>query len=105
MSRSFVTNLQRMLDENGTPVDALPLQARRLVEHLLPIITRVTTPPDPEPKSPLTCWNKIARRRCPGKIAAGIELEHMDIFWHCLSCGDHGTISHWENTRWDARHR
>lgn len=105
MSRSFISNLKTILDEHGAIIPSLPKQVRQLTEHLLPLVANVTEAPGIHVKETIVCWNKIGRKRCSGKIAAGIELHNLDILWHCLACGHHGSISHWQNTIWDGLHR
>ncbi|MGQ3891563.1 hypothetical protein [Legionella sp. CNM-4043-24] len=105
MSRSYISNFKILFDEHGNILPNLPRQVRQLTEQLLPLVANVSKTPDQGPKDVIVCWKKVARKRCAGKIAASIELSNLDIVWHCLVCGDHGSISNWQNTRWDGSHR
>jgi len=102
MSRSSISNLKILLDEHGAILPNLPKQVKTLTQHILPLIANVT---NAGATDIIPCWKKINRKRCPGKIAAGIELSNMDILWQCLVCGDHGSISNWQKTIWDGLHR
>lgn len=105
MSRNFVTNVTYFLDDKGSLRETLPRQARKLAETLGTIITSVTTKPNLSPKTRLTCWSTLRKKRCTGAIDASIELGTFAIIWHCLECGNHGSIYNWVNTIWDNGHR
>ena len=103
MSRSFITNMSHFLDEKGNIPQSLPKRAKQFAENLGAIVACVTA--QRSLGTMLACWNKINRKKCSGIIDAGIELGSFNIFWHCLECGDHGSISGWENTFWDGTYR
>lgn len=105
MSRSFVTNMMQFIDSDGSLLKSTPVRALRFTQRMLKIVAHVTEKPSEEPRPALLCWNKINRKCCPGKIDAGIDFRKLNILWHCLACGDHGLIYHWENTPWDGKHR
>ena len=105
MSRSYVNSMKHFLDEKGAISDTLPKPMKRLVEHLGLIVTYVSGEAPSSREISVSCWNIIKRKKCSGKIDAGIDLVTSQIFWHCLVCGDHGSIRHWEQTPWDGHHR
>jgi hypothetical protein len=105
MSRSFVTNLPHYLNESGVIASSLPKSTRHLVENLSHLVAWVTAQPSAVVRPKFSCWRNIKRKSCGGAIDASIELESFDIVWHCLGCGDHGVISHWQNSVWDGGHR
>lgn len=102
MSRAFNSNMKELLRTDTPPKSNKVL---RLTANLGSVIAYVTQAPQDRPKQALPCWNKIKRKACPGKIDAGIDLAKFDILWHCLACGDHGTIAQWEHTIWDGKNR
>jgi hypothetical protein len=105
MSRSFVTNMKYLLDKEGRIRESIPAPAKKLTEALGSIITFVTTRPA-DSATPFTpCWSTINRKRCKGRVDASIDLNFFDIVWHCLECGNHGSISQWQKTSWDRGHR
>lgn len=105
MSRSFITDMQHFIDEKGAIPESMPRQARQLAEKLGSIVACVTSQPSTLPKAVVSCWGKIKGKPCSGKIDAGIDLGSFNILWHCLKCGDNGSISNWEHTFWDDSHR
>ena len=105
MSRSFFTNIKEYTERKAANPDLISKQTQRLIDRLGTIITSVTEQPTTLPKTIISCWNKINRKPCSGKIDASIELSNFDMLWHCLECGDHGTIKHWEHSIWDGKYR
>jgi len=104
MSRIFYNNMKLYLDSEGK---ILPLAKKTMnrAEHLGAIVEHVTEPSSQQPRKGLFCWNKINRKACNGMIDACIDTGNFHIHWHCLKCGDHGSISHWEHTLWDKTSR
>jgi len=101
MSRAFVTNLTYFLDSKGAIAESLPKQSRKLAETLGNIVVCITNKPHTIP----VCWSSLRKKRCAGKIDASIELGNFSIVWHCLECGNHGSIHNWVNTMWDGGYR
>ena len=103
MPDTLVTDLSHFL-QDGRLHPALPGPARKLVDYLGAIVTAVTSA---EPDEPLgvRCRRRPARKPCPGDVEGFIEPESNRIRWICLSCGDNGLISNWENTLWDCSER
>lgn len=104
MSRSFVTNMTHFLDEKGAIAESMPKQAKRLAESFGQIVAYVTEAPRAIPKTAVLCWNKINRKSCSGTIDAEIDIGSFDIIWHCIACGNHGSISHWQQSFWDGNY-
>ncbi len=105
MSRTLISNITHFLDEKGAIPESLPNRARKLAEQLGHIVSSVTFQPNKIAATPLLCAGMVSKKRCTGKIDAGIDMGNLDIFWHCLKCGDNDSISHWQNTFWDGGHR
>lgn len=101
MSRTFVTNMSQLLNEKGEIPDTLHAATKKRIAAIGSIITSVTKT-GLSSKSTILCWNKIRKKRCMGKIDACIDSGSFFIIWHCLICGDNGSISCWQNTLWDS---
>jgi hypothetical protein len=97
--------MKPFIDEAGAIPESLPRQVKKLIENLGIIIASVTEPPSASSRTVVFCWNKIKRKRCSGKIDAGIDVRSLNIMWHCLKCGDNGVIRNWGQTFWDNRPR
>ncbi|CDZ77248.1 hypothetical protein BN59_01530 [Legionella massiliensis] len=104
MSRTFLTNISQLLNEHGEISDTLPASARKRTAAIIGIISSVTAS-GPCSKAHILCWNSVHKKRCTGKIDACIDSRSFFIIWHCLRCGDNGSISHWQNTLWDGGSR
>ena len=99
MADTWVADLTHFL-RDGRLHPALPGSARRLVEHLGAIVVAVTSV---EPDEPLgvRCRRRPGHKPCPGVIEGFVDPESKEICWCCVTCGDNGFISNWENTMWD----
>jgi hypothetical protein len=105
MTRSFATNLTHLFNEHGVSPACLPKQAIKLAEKLGRIVSNATIDPKLAPRFNVMCWGGTYENRCKGIINASIDLESLDIIWHCPACGDGGTITHWKNSFWDLGNR
>ena len=107
MSRAFISNIVDFLDEKGAISETLSLKSKRLLEHLRIIIQTVNSRQQADTPTPLPipCWSAPYKKRCKGKIDASIEIPYYDILWHCLLCGNHGTIRNWKGTFLDKENR
>jgi hypothetical protein len=105
MSRVFKSNLQYFINEQGFVSESLSNPVRKFAENLGLIVSRVTAPQQQKAIFNLLCWSKVQRKACAGKIDASIDLGSFCIVWHCLKCGDHGSISDWQDTLWDKGFR
>jgi hypothetical protein len=97
---TWITDLTHFLEDGRLPAK-LPAPARALANHLGSIVAAVTSA-DPDKPLGVRCRRRPGRRRCPGEIEAFIEPDSNEIHWMCLTCGDNGLISNWENTLWDC---
>lgn len=96
----FVSDLRHFLD---MPPEA-PAPARRIAAHLTSVV-RAATARDPGLPwvSALPCRRRPGRRVCPGSIAVLRADIPSSIEWQCVSCGDEGVISCWEQSPFDLR--
>src|SRR4051794_30124376 len=109
MGRAFTSCMLHFLDEKGAILSSVPIKSKKLFENLQIIISSVSRGPQSNPStstptsSPIaiSCWNSPKKKRCLGKIDASLDLRNHDIVWHCLVCGNHGTIYKWKNTVFD----
>lgn len=97
--------MKYFIDEQGAIPEALARKTRNFIENLGAIIASVTEKPSASPRSIVCCWNKIKSKHCSGKIDAGIDIGSSKIVWHCLKCGDNGSISSWSDTLWDNKRK
>lgn len=105
MNKNYVTNIRHFLDKNGAFAIELTQEARVMAEELGKIINCVTKASRKTPKTDVRCWCKCNKKKCAGEMDAGINLKDFCIFWHCKTCGDSGSITHWENTFMDYGYR
>jgi len=105
MSRTFTTNLTHFLDEKGAIPDSLPKPAKGLAESLGAIVSNATIEPRLNPRYSVACWGEVSQKKCHGNIDSSVDLDTFNVCWHCLECGDNGTISHWEDSFWDLGYR
>ena len=97
----LVTDLSHFLD---LPEDT-PGPARRLAGHLSNIV-RAATAGDAGTawESALPC-QRLANRRCPGRMIVLRTEVGAPIRWQCSVCDDEGVISNWEDSAFDLRRR
>ncbi|MDX2346023.1 MAG: hypothetical protein QNK11_04045 [Legionella sp.] len=105
MSQSFATNLTHLFNEHGVSPTCLPKQAIKLAEKLGNIVSNATTEQKLAPRFNVRCWGGTYKNRCQGNIDSSIDLDLVNIVWHCPACGDNGTITHWQNSFWDLGYR
>lgn len=101
MHETWVVDLLHYLD-NGHLPSSLPRPARALAERLGAIVAAITSVSPDDPLG-VECRRRPSRQRCKGQIEGFIEPDTNAIRWECLSCGDSGWISNWEDTIWDCR--
>lgn len=107
-ARVMVADLGHYLD---LPEDT-SAPARRLAAHLSDVV-RAATASDAATssnagtawQSALPCRRRPAHRTCPGRLVVRLAETDGPIQWQCGSCGDTGTISHWEDSPFDLRRR
>jgi hypothetical protein len=100
MRSPWITDMTHFLDSTGR----VPARARPIVTFLGSIVsgTSILNPGDPCVLA-LNCRRRPGRRPCTGRIRSWIEASTGEIQWHCPVCGDHGSISNWEDSPWDLR--
>jgi hypothetical protein len=96
----FVSDLRHFLDMP----DGAPGPARKMAEHL-GYVVRAATSADAGSGwvSALTCRRRPGNRPCQGRIAVLRADLPAPIEWRCISCGDEGVISGWEESPLDLR--
>jgi len=101
MGDTWVTDLTHFLREDGSIAPASG-PARKLAEHLGSIVACVTGRTGCARRlMSVQCRRRPRRKKCPGKIEAGIDRETVEIIWHCPICSDNGYIRNWQGTMWD----
>jgi hypothetical protein len=101
MANTWITNLRDFLTAEGE-IGPQFGPARKLAEYFAKIVVHATTEPWDEPKkSALRCRRRPARKRCAGVIETDSDPDTDAIVWWCPVCGDNGTISDWQGSRWD----
>lgn len=96
MSRAFSSNILDFLDDKGAISEHLSLKSKRLFEQLRLIIDSVNSSSQTGTSTTIHCWSAPYKKRCKGKIDASLEIPSYAILWHCLLCGNHGTIRNWK---------
>lgn len=96
MSRAFVSNILDFLDDKGAVPEHMSLKSKRLFGHLKLIIDAVSFCSQTGAPTNIPCWSAPYKKRCKGTIDASLEIPRYDIIWHCLLCGNHGTIRNWK---------
>ena len=96
----IISNLTHFLDENGN-IPKLPEPAMKLVTFLTKIVSTASINiEEPIVDVDLKCSDSSEALSCEGHIEAWCS-ENMDIVWHCDTCDEEGTVSHWQGTQWD----
>ncbi len=105
MSRTFKSNLTHFFDEKGVILDSLPKRSKKLSENLGNIVSNATIEPRLAPRANVICWGGTFKNKCKGHIDSSIDLDRVNIVWHCLKCGDNGRVTNWDNSFWDLGYR
>jgi hypothetical protein len=100
MGRTYVTDLKHFLTDNQDVVPTMPAPARKMASFLVLIVDAVTTAV-PHTTSGIDTGVRCRRRNCHGRIIGALEGPAEPVHWYCLNCGDRGTISNWQRTKWD----
>jgi len=100
MNQTYVTDLTHYLDDVGEVVQRIPTEARQLASFLALIVDAVTSR-FPQTHSGIETGIRCRGSGCKGMIIAALAHYEEPVHWHCLECGDNGTISNWQGTKWD----
>ena len=104
MSKTYITDITHFLDDEGNIPSELPAPARKLASFQVLIIDAVT-PEFPSTTSGVETGIRCRSAGCHGNIIGALDAVDDPIHWYCLDCGSIGTISNWQGTKWDNRHR
>jgi hypothetical protein len=76
--------------------------AKGMAQHIRAIIEAFTATADGVPRLiAVQCRRRPARMRCVGLLGVNLDTRDGPIRWECVACGDHGEISHWQDSIWD----
>ena len=101
---AWITDARHFVGADGQPAGAPA--ARGMVRHIGAIIHAVTASAESLPRLlNVRCRRRPGRVPCVGLVAANMDSPESPIRWECVACGDHGEISHWQGTPWDASKR
>lgn len=103
MPKAYITYLPHFLNEKGLLPDDIPAPARNMALAIGKIIAYATF--DDEDNEMPECLATVRKRRCRGKLLAGISLLDSNIEWRCTSCDTYGIISGWQSSLWDLSER
>jgi hypothetical protein len=95
----YITDITHYLDESGNFPARMPKPARELAAFLTMVIEAATSqfPEEPFVDTDLRCFIK----GCHGNISTFLPLMNEVIKWECSDCDCAGTISNWQDSRWD----
>jgi hypothetical protein len=101
MGNTWVTDLTHILTDEGE-IGPKSGPARRLAKYFTKIVVDATTEPWENPgKKPVRCRRRPGRKPCAGLIGTDMDPDTDAIMWWCPACGDNGTITNWQGSRWD----
>ena len=101
MPKTYVIDIRHYLDERGK-VAKMPAPALAIALFCGAVVAWVTGWPGPR-SGDLTngiCRRSRARPPCSTEVYARLRPGGA-IEWRCPACGEQGTISGWQGTRWD----
>jgi len=85
-------------DESGNIPKQVPKEARELANFMALVVDETTNQSSYlQDHTNIRCFKK----KCEGTISSEILKENNLIHWVCSKCKNEGTISHWQNTRWN----
>ncbi len=97
---ALVVDLRHWQPDDGDPY-SLPAPVRRLATHVGGIVTAVLEQRRADPvDTRADCRRRPGRHPCGGSIRA--QLVEDTVEWACPRCGDHGFVTGWSGTIWDA---
>ena len=97
MGNIWIVDLRDYLNPDGTIVD---FAGRAQAEYFANIVVHTTANMDD--RAGVRCRRRPRHQRCAGRVVSDISTDKDEpIHWFCPVCGDNGSISGWQNTRWD----
>ena len=96
----YIMKLTHYLDETGNIPKDIPAPARRMGSFLALMVDEVTRE-YPHASSGIETSLRCLKKSCKGELIAALDDDTSPVCWYCLKCGESGTISNWQNTRWD----
>jgi len=101
MAATWIANLTHFLTEEGA-IGPKSGSARNLAEYFTKIVVDATTKLWEEPrKTPVRSRRRPGRKPCVGLIGTDTDPDTDAIVWWCPACGDNGTVTDWQGSRWD----
>lgn len=98
MPRTYVTDIQHLLDASGEP---LPGAGGDMARYLGCIIEAGSVVPVGKGRLvPLRCANPSHRRRCGRQLGVAVPSAGT-IEWECIGCRERGVITNWAGTGFD----
>jgi hypothetical protein len=96
----FITNMTHFLDETMNIPKQIPKEAREMAGFISLVIDESTKRLS---TTVIDTGIRCFKKKCFGNINAELLVENDTIHWWCTKCKNEGTISGWQNTRWDNR--
>jgi len=97
---AWVTDITHFLDASGR----VPDRPRPIVLFIGAIVAESSARADGGTHAlAVKCRRRPGRRPCRGKIQSAVNQAIGKIEWYCPVCNDHGYISNWQGSPWDAR--
>ena len=98
---AYITDLTHFLDEMGNIPKNSPAEARKLASFLALVVEEVTRQ-HPQTNDDIQTTLLCFKKPCNGRIIGTLDEQNQLVRWHCPHCGENGTISNWQDTRWDS---
>ena len=97
---AYIINLTHYLDNTGNIPKSIPAPARRLASFMALVVDEVTRQ-YPHAASGIETTLRCFKKSCKGTVIGALDDDTKPVCWYCLDCGESGTISNWQHTRWD----
>ena len=98
MANTWIIDLRHYLTPDGAIAD---FAGRARAEFFASIVVDATTANTDDALS-VQCRRRPRHQRCAGIIVSYLCADKDEsIRWYCPVCDDDGSISGWQNTRWD----
>ena len=105
VTETWITDLTHFLTPNGSIAPAAG-PARRWAERWTRLVAVATAPLEmASMPSPVPCWPRPGRQRCPGILETDLDPATGDVVWGCPVCDQRGRIHHWQGSLWDGTTR